>query len=139
MRIQLVNTRKRNIASELKRLQSHTFPCDPALNPYAGYWWIAKEDNTPIAFAALLNVPSWENTGYMARCGVLHEFRGQGLQRKFLKHREEYAKKLGMVRVITTTFDNPVSANNLIQHGYLTYIPQQKWGAANTIYWVKTL
>jgi GNAT superfamily N-acetyltransferase len=139
MRIARANTARQEVAAALTWLQSHLFPSDPALDVHTGHWWIAREDGAPVAFAALLPVSSWSETGYMARCGVLPAFRGQGLQRKLLAHREAYARRLGMLRVITTTYDNPASANNLIRSGYLTYRPQQKWGAANTIYWLKTL
>jgi len=139
MRISFCDTSRAETELALKWLQTQTFPSDPSLDPHKGYWWLAQEEGVPAGFAAMLKVPSWENTMYMARCGVLKKYRGQGLQKKFLAKREEYAKKLGCERVITTTYDNPISANHLIDRGFKTYLPQSRWCAVDTIYWLKEL
>ena len=41
--------------------------------------------------------------------------------------------------VISTTFENPASANSFIKCGFKTSIPATPWGAAGTIYWTKTI
>jgi len=134
-----LRTRLETDESLLLFLQQRVFPSDPALDPATGYWWIVRHGSEAVAFAALRHVPSWPGSGYMARCGVLREYRGNGLQRHLLTVREKMARRLGMERVISTTYNNPTSANNLIARGYRTYEPAQRWGAKETIYWVKTL
>lgn len=139
MKIRIVSAAKPAIVKLLIELQGETFASDEVLVPTRGQWWIAYDDGEPCGFAALLDVPSWPNSGYMARCGVLHSHRGQGIQRSLLTVRERMARRLGLERIISTTYNNPVSANNLISRGFLTYEPTVRWGADNTIYWVKTL
>jgi GNAT superfamily N-acetyltransferase len=139
MRTRLVDTSRPEIRSALVFLQAQLFPQDEALEPIDGYWWVTWDGDVPAAFAAMRHVPSWPNTFYMARCGVLTKYRGMGLQRKMLTLRERMARDLGARRLITTTYRNPKSANNLIARGFLTYEPQTRWGAADTIYWIKDL
>lgn len=138
MKTRLVHIDEPGIESLLFRLQRETFPSDEVLHPAHGYWWVVY-DPAPVAFAALRNVPSWEHSGYMARCGVLPSHRGRGIQRSLLTVREKHARRIGLERVISTTYNNPSSANNLIRRGYLTYEPARRWGAKGTIYWLKAL
>ena len=139
MMIRLSDTSLPEVKKALEWIQEQTFPADAPLDVNRGWWWIARDGEIPAAFAAMTVVTSWENTVYMARCGVLTKYRGQGLQRKMLERREKYAKGLGYERAITTTLNNPKSANNLIARGFITYSPQLKWGCADTIYWFKQL
>jgi GNAT superfamily N-acetyltransferase len=139
MRSQLVDTTKPEVQAAISWLHAQCFPSDDSLDSSTGYWWLVRDGVVPIAFAVLREVDSWENTGYMARCGVLEGYRGNGLQRRLLQVRERKARNLGMERVITTTYNNPRSANNLIKRHFLTYLPTTKWGAPDTIYWVKNL
>ena len=134
-----MKTRVSANAEMLFSLQRRILPSDEALDPGKGFWWIVFDGAEPVAFAALRSVPSWSRTGYMARCGVLPAYRGRGIQRSLLTVREKMARRLGMVRIISTTYNNPASANNLIARGYRTYEPIQRWGAKETIYWVKNL
>jgi predicted acetyltransferase len=61
--------------------------------------------------------------------------RGQGLQKKFIRVRIRQAKALKMNWVITSTFDNPASANSLIACGFKMFNPTKPWMAKNTSYW----
>lgn len=137
MRTRLVDTSKPEIRSALIFLQQQLFPSDELVDPAHGYWWITWDGDIPAAFSAMKDVRSWSNTFYLARCGVLKNYRGQGLQRHMLVRREQLARELGASRLITTTYRNPKSANNLIARGFLTYEPQERWGAPDTIYWIK--
>ena len=139
MKARLVDTSRPEIDSALIWLQQQIFPADETLDPAKGWWWLVSDDESPVAFAAMTGVPSWPGSAYMARCGVLRKYRGQGLQRRLLTIRERKARELGLQRVITTTYNNPPSANNLIARGFITYEPQRRWGASDTIYWMKAL
>lgn len=139
VRARLVDTSRAEVRSALVWMQAQIFPSDEAIDTDTGYWWIAFDGDVPAAFAALRDVPSWPGSAYLARCGVLAKYRGQGLQRRLLRRREEFAREQGYDRLITTTYRNPPSANNLISCGFKTYEPQTRWGAADTIYWIKNI
>lgn len=139
LRTRLVDVRAPGVPETLLALQMTVFPEDTEVYPKAGWWWLVSDGEEPVAFAALRTVPSWPGAGYLARCGVVKSHRGRGLQRLLLKARERKARELGMKRLITTTLDNPVSANNLIRSGFLTYLPSTRWGCPDTIYWLKEL
>lgn len=139
IRIVKANTSLLEVKAALDWLQATCFCETEQLSTDLGYWWIARNGDVPVAFAALQVVPSWDNTAYMARSGVIHSYRGQGIQKLLLKKREQFAKQKGFERIITTTYNNPASSNSLIARGFKTYLPESKWGAADTIYWLKTL
>ena len=80
---------------------------------------------------------TWEKTGYLSRVGVLSSHRGKGVAKRLMRVCEQKAKRLGWVRMISTTYNNPPSANNFIALGYRTYEPHTRWGAPDTIYWRK--
>jgi GNAT superfamily N-acetyltransferase len=139
MRITRADVTRPEISAALKKLQATTFPGDIPAPLNRGWWWLVWDSGLPVAFAALAPVPSWTDAGYLARCGVVESHRGIGLQRKLIAKREAFAKSIGLRRVITTTYNNPRSANNLIAKQYKTYEPQGRWGAIETIYWYKEL
>lgn len=103
------------------------------------YWWVLYQGRHPVGFAGLSPVANWPTAGYMCRAGVLREHRGHGLQRRLIKARIRKARALGWSYLITTTYDNPQSANNLIKMGFKMYTPADRWGADGTCYWIKDL
>jgi GNAT superfamily N-acetyltransferase len=119
----------------LHALHTLTFPDDQHVDYRAGYWWIAFAGDEPAAFAGMLEARTERNAIYLARCGVLAGFRGQGLQRRLLRSRITLARRLGRVAVITTTYENPPSGNNLIAAGFRLYEPAAPWGGSGTCYW----
>jgi predicted acetyltransferase len=66
---------------------------------------------------------------------VLPSHRGFGLQKKFIRVRIRQAKALGLNWLITSTYDNPASANSLISCGFKMFNPTNPWMAKNTSYW----
>ena len=92
IRIVKADTSKLEVRAALDWLQAKCFCEAEHLTTEEGYWWIAREGEIPVAFAALQSVPSWDQTAYMARSGVIHSHRGQGIQKRLLKHREQFAK-----------------------------------------------
>lgn len=123
----------------VRHLQFECLPDDEQLDPHKGHWWVVTTGGQGVAFAGLLPVPSWPGTGYLCRAGVTRSHRGHGLQRRMIAARIAKAKSLGMERVITTTYDNPQSSNNIIAAGFRMYQPQTPWGATGTCYWVLSL
>jgi len=107
------------------------------------FWWIAYHEGTPIGMAGLdfWNPPDVDDpSAFLARVGVLTEYRGLGLQSRFIKVREKQAVEEGYSRIITyTSLDNVHSANNLIKHKYRLYVPPVNWGVRNAMYFEKYL
>jgi N-acetylglutamate synthase-like GNAT family acetyltransferase len=135
MKIQRVDTRLDSVQTRLSVLQKKCLPYDKAYDVSNGYWWIATQDGVDCAFAGLVCSPWWSDCGYLIRCGVVPDMRGQGLQKKFIRVRVRQAKALKMNWVITSTYDNPASANSLISCGFKMFNPTKPWMAKNTSYW----
>lgn len=123
----------------LRALHSLTLPGDVHEDYTQGTWWLAYDQGEPVAFAGMRQARTWSTAAYLCRAGVLASHRGQGLQRRLIRARVAEARRAGFKQVITTTFENPASANNLIREGFLTYLPQTPWGADGTVYWLKGL
>jgi N-acetylglutamate synthase-like GNAT family acetyltransferase len=135
MKIQRVDTRLDSVQTRLSVLQKKCLPFDKTYDTNHGYWWIATQDGVDCAFAGLVCSPWWSDCGYLIRCGVVPDMRGQGLQKKFIRVRIRQAKALKMNWVITSTYDNPASANSLISCGFKMFNPTKPWMAKNTSYW----
>lgn len=124
--------RKRDLLIALHTL---TFPEDaqPSWRE-DGLAWVVYQGKDPVAFlyAEPIVDPMW----YFSRVGVMPAARGQGLQGRLMALMEKTLKgKL----LISTTYENPASANRFVAAAWKTYIPTERWGAAGTIYWYKDL
>jgi GNAT superfamily N-acetyltransferase len=122
----------------LQYMQLETMPHDEVIDPAIGYWWLIRESGIPAAFLGMTKLPL-ENAGYVARVGVLAPFRGQGMQKHLMRVAERRARTLGWEMLISTTLNNPPSANSFISCGWKTYEPANPWGYIGTIYWRKDL
>lgn len=101
--------------------------------------WVAFAGDEPVGYAAMEPSRNWQRAGYLSRCAVLPEHRGHGLQRRFIKVRENSARRQGWGLLVTDTFKNDHSANNLRKCGYEIFTPPKPWAAVNAIYWRKAL
>jgi GNAT superfamily N-acetyltransferase len=135
MQIKRVNTRSSEIQMKLSVLQKKCLPYDTPYDTNHGYWWIATQDGISCGFAGLVYSSRWSDCGYLVRCGVLSDYRGQGLQKKFIRVRIRQAKALGLKWLITSTYDNPASANSLISCGFKMFNPTNPWMTKHTSYW----
>lgn len=120
----------------LRRLHAETFPSDEEPDYTLGRWWVALHGDAPVAFVGV--DPVDETHAYLSRVGVLPAYRGLGLQRDLMQLAERHTSLAHPV-MVSTTYDNPPSANNFIRLGYLTYEPTTRWGAEGTCYWIKSL
>jgi ribosomal protein S18 acetylase RimI-like enzyme len=102
-------------------------------------WWIAVCDDKIAGFAGLkLEGDSGARFGYLAKAGVLKEFRGRGIQRELIRVRDAESNKRGYIMNITYTANwNHASANNLIREGYTLYSPQYRYGIRSALYFWK--
>lgn len=123
----------------LKRLQRECLPCDEIYDVSTGYWWIAYMDGTPIGFCGLKQLPQWPQTGYLCRAGVIPLFRGRGIQKRLIRVRMAYARRIGLENLVSDTHQNPASANSLIACGFKTYEPMNPWAFEDSIYWIHKL
>lgn len=104
----------------IHRLDRSIFPNDQASELLNAYWFVARHEGKAVAFAGI--TPS----GFLLRCGVIPAQRGQGLQRRLIRKRVQWARQnLDINEVITYTIcENVYSSNNLIAEGFTLYIPE---------------
>ncbi len=124
---------------KLEWLHRNCFPSDVMPDWGVGTWWITWEDDKPIAFVGVEPVKSWPGAVYLNRVGVVASHRGKGLQNFLMSKIEKAARESGYQTVISSTYENPSSANNFIRRRYKTYLPAGRWGAPGTVYWFKNL
>lgn len=124
-------------AEALRALHTLTFPLDSQEDYSEGWWWLVYLDGEPVAFAGMRHAYTETDAVYLSRCGVLSGHRGHGLQRRLLAVRLRLARSIGFVAVVTTTYDNPASGNNLIRAGFRLYTPDSPWACPGTNYWRK--
>lgn len=103
------------------------------------FWWLVYLEGYAVAFGQLVPAANTPYTGYLKRSGVLHEHRGQGLQRRLIRVREALARKLGWKLLVTDTTGNPASSNTLIKAGYRLFTPGYLWAFEHSLYWRKNL
>jgi GNAT superfamily N-acetyltransferase len=140
MRVKLVakpNKLMESTRHTLNVLDALCFPEDPLYPKDGCYWWIVfNERGSAIAFAGLKPLTG-HNKGmaFLCRAGVGPEARGLGLQRRLIKTRVSYARRLKLTQVITyTSRENYKSAANLLRSGLKFYTPVQEWGVAGALY-----
>lgn len=139
LQIKRIDVRHEKAIALLNWLQLEILPADLPDDVTVGSWWVAYSDGSPIGFCGIKRSSRWVNAGYLCRAGVLRKFRGKGIQKKLIRVRIAQAKKLGWQWVISDTYENPASANNLISTGFQMYIPSRKYGADGTCYWRKRI
>lgn len=122
----------------LNWLHLHCFPGDVIPDWAIGSWWITWDEGKPVAFVGVEPVSSWKEAVYISRVGVIQAHRGKGLQ-AFLMDKVVRAAAGTFDHVISSTYENPASANNFIRCKFKTYLPATPWGAAGTIYWIKDI
>lgn len=126
----------KSAAEHVPALDRLCFPYDePVEMQVEDHWWLVWEAGEPVAFAgATYYAP--DDCVYLCRAGVTHEARGQGLQRRLIRARLNWAKAQGARGCYTyTVVDNVWSANNLIAEGFVSFRPAVEWGGANVNYW----
>jgi ribosomal protein S18 acetylase RimI-like enzyme len=125
------------------------FPLDaPAV--FAGaHWLIGWDGDKPAAYCAWKTVEhDGVPVGFHYRGGVLADYRGQGLQRRMLRLREDEMRQHGLAKAVTyTDADGAASMRNLIAEGYRPYVPTPtttlsglgRLGRVGFVHWEKKL
>lgn len=132
------NRRAADILDHLQvQIMPEDFKCEYKINDR---WWIVFDDELPIAYACVRPLALLPSYWYLARAGVLLEFRGRGLQKKLIRLRCNAARRAGATHVVTDTHrTNHPSSNSLIACGFKLYTPQDKWSFETGLYWMKEL
>lgn len=126
----------------LDELDSQIFPVDVGCKKRqpGRYWWIVYAGKKPIGFAG---IEIGNREAFLCRAGILIQHRGHGIQKKLIRSRERYAKKLGIHDIITYTHTLSIaSVNNLINSGYKLYDPTHHWAGTQrneTLYFTKKI
>lgn len=140
IRVRLVSTPTDNnveairIASEI---DNSIFPgCDTPRFKEAYLWLAYTEDNEVAGFASLRPFLRGK-FGFLERVAVLPKYRGNRLQKRFIRARLSLARKLNMKSVVTYTVpDNVESINSLMHSGFYAFTPGWKWAGANMLYFI---
>lgn len=137
-RIRAVDRQSAADKALLEWLQLEILPSDTPADTGVGYWWLLFEGANPAGFCGLH--PTEESAGgHLCRGGVLPSYRGHRLQRRLIAVRERKARRMGLSHLVSDTYDNPASSNNLIASGYRMFAPAEPWGAEGTCYWKKKI
>lgn len=115
-------------AGWFRDLDNLCFPDDPSfLNDHFYHWWIVRDPTGRAVAYAGLSVRSWRGQGKreriyrveFARCGVVGDCRGHGIQKKLIAARLRWCrqKKVSVVQTYTDP-DNIYSQRNLKAAGF---------------------
>lgn len=126
---------------EIVDLQELTLSGDVPMKPAEkGWWWLMSDEQGSVAFAGLTPSSRWYDTAYLCRAGVDPLFRGHGLQKRLIKARVNYARRLGYRWLISDTAPgNHASANSLASCGFRMYEPAVPFGLRGALYWRKRI
>jgi GNAT superfamily N-acetyltransferase len=106
-----------------------------------GSWWIAQNEyGEAIGFAGLVGMLPFEWYCYMKRAYVHPDYRGRGIQMEFISRREQKARELGYIALVSEcSADNISSRRNFLRAGFEECNPEQCWGAPGSVYFIKRL
>lgn len=153
-RIAEVDAQDAEIATTIHRFNSLDEKTFPLLKPHhleCGYWWLAypnaadgvictPDQTPPVAFAGLVPNTPFDGYGYLKRAYVLPDHRGQGLQCRLLFTRELKARELGWTHLVSECAESNLhSSANFRRAGFERCEPEQRWGVADSVYWIKKL
>lgn len=136
-RIRKVDCGQDEVVAWIDWLQAVILPGDSARPIGDDHWWLAYSGRSPVAFASLAITHC--GSAYLSRVGVLPGARGCGLQKRLIRARVNYARRLGVRWVITDTTANPASANSLIAEGFKVFDPASPWAFKHSTYWFKPI
>jgi GNAT superfamily N-acetyltransferase len=127
------------LCAELDDLDHRCFPHDTRVRTDRDLWWLAYDGKRVVGYAS---AKVWEsdNALYLARAGVLPEARRRGIQRRRIRARVQYARRLGLALLYTYTVPwNTASANNLAACGFRLWRPVKPWGGKHCLYYYRRI
>lgn len=122
----------------IKSLHRDCFPDDDFDDHKENVCWIAWKGKEPIGFTVLTKLS--HGIIFLSRSGVLPKYRGNKLQKRFIRVRERYARKHGYKNIITYTKIFNINSSRSIQKcGYELYVPEYEYADKDCLYWIKQL
>lgn len=129
--------------SLIKKLHKETFPADEFYESDKNIYWvaIAKYSSKPDEYVGFAIVTEIDNSFvFLSRAGVVWKARGKGLQKRLIRVRTNYARKMGYKKAITyTSIDNISSLINLLRCKFLPYIPEYAYAGKYVNYLMRKL
>jgi len=116
------------------------FPEDELDVGHNTFHWLArnKHNNEPIGFCSVSDFG--EGILFLSRAGLLPEYRGRNIQRRFIRVREKFAMRNGYQKIITYTLKNNYnSISSLIKSDYHIYTPAYEYVGKEFTYFIKDL
>jgi GNAT superfamily N-acetyltransferase len=116
-------------------------PLKPRHLDKTSFWWLVKVADRTVGFAGMVPFLPFPRVGYLKRAAVLPEYRGQGLQKRFMETREKAARDwTDWTHLVSECeFDNIASANNFIRAGFKLCEAERPWAETNSLYWIKPI
>lgn len=118
-------------------IERATFPLDDPYEfqpPGKEQTWVVLKNNRVVGFAT--GKVKKGKTFFLARVGILKEYRKNGLGARLVSARKRYAKKIGCKRLVTYTVStNTPSNTNLLKHGFQPYEAQRYLKKYILIWW----
>jgi len=98
------------------------------------HYWYVKDGQNVIAFA----IADYDGEIVIGqRSGVLKPYRGNGLQKRFIKRRHNLFSPSTHITYVHP--QNPASLNSFISMAYKAYWPDYPWGGDGMVYLTKTV
>lgn len=128
----------------IARLDKQCFPADTPEPLDNRTWWLVyhitgrgkSQQRTPVGYAGYKEA-NYPRHVFFCRAGILPAHRRQGLHRRLIKVRTQYARRSGYLGVVTyTTRINTTSANGLVACGFKLYNPKYEY-AGQALYMIK--
>lgn len=97
--------------------------------------WLAEVFGIPVAFASIRETRTDKCCVFLSRSGVLPEARGQGLQKRLIQVRLNWAIRRGYKEVVSYVgHANSASIISLLKSGLVIYEPEYKWAGSGFLY-----
>lgn len=128
----------------LRVLNTDIFPTDAEPDYASAMWFLALDCGVGVAFCGWKTTAASE--GFHYRSGVRRGYRGNGLQARMIRRREDVMRACGLRTAVTyTEVYSSASMCTLIKCGYRPFeateatglAPPDRW--ARMVYWGKTL
>lgn len=121
----MYSIRRTEDVDEVHELHTLAFPSDVWVGDEHTFWIAKDREGKPAGFCSAVLQPN--DTVFLSRASVVVSARGAGLQRRMIRVRVAWARRIGVTRIITYTVrSNHESIANLLKCGFRFYTPEDK-------------
>ena len=103
-------------------------------------WWSAWLGVELVGYAGAR--PAWPGVAYLSRSGVAEAHRGNGIQKRLIRARVQWARRVMPNTTHCATYTAPHNAPSmraLITCGFRPYEPVTEYAGPHAVYWRKVL